>query len=171
MNGVSKKLVIPASVALEAILLGAAVLVVPGLAQEPEAMPRVPPVWCGPGFGFRGGSWKMFDVQAEALGHTPEELFAKLHGGKSLADVAEAQGVDLETVREAMKAARAEGMKEAIRHKVEEGQLSQEQADWMLKGLEMGFMPGRRGFGHGMRGRFGRYAPIGPPPAASTTSS
>jgi hypothetical protein len=167
---VSKKLVIPASVALVAILLGAAVLVVPGLAQEPEVTPKVPPVWCGPGLGFRGGSWKMFDVQAEALGLTPEELFAELHAGKSLADIAEARGVDLEAVREAIEAARAEGMKEAIRQKVEEGRLSQDQADWMLKGLELGFMPGRRGFGHGMRGRFGRFAPIGPPPAASTTS-
>jgi hypothetical protein len=171
MNGMSKKLVALASVALAAILLGAAVLVVPGLAQEPEATPTAPPARCGPGFGFRGGSWEMFDAQAEALGLTPEELFVELHGGKSLTDIAEARGVDLEDVQDAMEAARAEAMKEAIRQAVEDGRFSQAQADWLLEGQELGFMPGGRGFGRGMRGPFGGHAPMGPPSAAPTTSS
>ena len=166
-----KKPVILASVALAVVLLGAAVFVVPGLAQDPTPEPEGPPAWCGRGFGFRGGSWAMFDAQAEALGLTPEELFAELHGGKSLADVAEAQGVELETVQEALRTTRTDSMKEAIEQAVEGGQLSQEKADWLLKGLELGFMPEGRGFGHRMGGRFGGGRQMWGPRAAPTTSS
>lgn len=152
----SKKLVILASVALAVAVLGAAVAV-PALAQEPTPTPEAP---CGcRGLGFWGRSWAVFDAAAEALGLTPEELFAELHAGKSLAEVAEAQGVDLEAVHEAMKAARVEAMKQAIEQAVEEGRLTQEQADWLLEGLELGFLPRRWGFRRGMRGRFGFFAP------------
>ena len=152
----SKKLVILAGVALAVAVLGAAVAV-PALAQEPTPTPEAP---CGcRGFGFWGRSWAVFDAAAEALGLTPEELFAELHAGKSLAEVAEAQGVDLEAVHEAMKAARVEAMKQAIEQAVEEGRLTQEQADWLLEGLELGFLPRRWGFRRGMRGRFGFFAP------------
>jgi len=152
----SKKLVILAGVALAVAVLGAAVAV-PALAQEPTPTPEAP---CGcRGLGFWGRSWAVFDAAAEALGLTPEELFAELHAGKSLAEVAEAQGVDLEAVHEAMKAARVEAMKQAIEQAVEEGRLTQEQADWLLEGLELGFLPRRWGFRRGMRGRFGFFAP------------
>ncbi len=70
-----------------------------------------------------------------------------------------------------MGAARAEGMKEAIEQAVEEGYLTQEQADWMLEGLEKGFMPGRGGFGRGMKGRLGHFAPSRPPFTAPNSSS
>jgi hypothetical protein len=115
-------------------------------------------------FGFgRGGQWTMFDTAAEELGLTPEELFAELHAGKSLEEVAEAQGVDLETLQETLSAARGEAMRDRIAQAVEEGTMDQEQADWLLEGLEQGFIPGRD-FGHGfgggrMRGGFGRLAP------------
>ncbi len=152
----SKKLVILAGVALAVAVLGAAVAV-PALAQEPTPTPEAP---CGcRGLGLWGRSWAVFDAAAEALGLTPEELFAELHAGKSLAEVAEAQGVDLEAVHEAMKAARVEAMKQAIEQAVEEGRLTQEQADWLLEGLELGFLPRRWGFRRGVRGRFGFFAP------------
>ena len=77
-------------------------------------------------FGARGGSWTMFDTAADALGLTPEELFAELHGGKSLEEIAEAQGVDLEDVQDAIQAAELEAQKEAIEQAVEDGKLSQE---------------------------------------------
>jgi len=98
-------------------------------------------------FGLgRGGQWTMFDTAAEALGLTPEELFAELHAGKSLDEVAEEQGVDVKVVRDAMNAARVETMRQAIEQAVEDRNMTQEQADWMLEGLEQGFFP-RRGFG------------------------
>jgi hypothetical protein len=98
-----------------------------------------------------GRSWAVFDAAAEALGLTPEGLFAELHGGKTLSEVAEERGVELETVQEAMKAARVEAMKEAIQQAVEDGRLTQERADWLLEGLEQGFLPrgGRLGRGCG----------------------
>ena len=103
----------------------------------------------------------MFDTAAEALGLTPDELFGELHGGKSLDEVAEAQGVEMETVQEALSAAREAAMRDAIAQAVEDGNMSQEQADWLLEGLDNGFMPHGRGFGHGrgMRGGRGGFAP------------
>lgn len=40
-----------------------------------------------------------------------------------------------------------EAMKAQIQQMVEEGRITQEQADWMLQGLEQGYMPMMRGFG------------------------
>lgn len=112
----------------------------------------------GPGFGR---SWAEFDAAAEALGLTPEELFSQLHSGKTLEEIAQARGVDLEKVWEAVRAARVRAMKEAIQQAVKDGRMSQEQADWLLEGLEKGYFPigpgFRRGFGRGFgRGNWGR---------------
>jgi ribosomal protein S20 len=114
------------------------------------------------GFGFgrmgrlggRGGGWMggfkgclpgHQEWLAEQLGMTVEELNAELEAGKTVAELAEEKGVDLDAVR-------IEAMKERIQQAVEDGTISQEQADWMLQGLEQGFMPGGRGFGFGGRG-------------------
>jgi len=165
----SKRLMILAGVGLAVVLLGAAVLV-PAFADEPTPTPKAPFTCHGRGFGLWGGPWAVFDAAAEALGLTPEELFAELRADQSLADIAEAQGVDLEAVQEAMKAARAEGMREAIEQAVEDEYLTQEQADWLLKGQQLGFMPGRRGFGHGMKRHFGSFGPPWAPSAAPSSS-
>jgi hypothetical protein len=150
-----KRFMILAGAVLTVVLLGATV-VVPAFAQEET--PEIPFGCRGRGFGLMGGSWTMFDTAAETLGLTPEEFFAELHAGKTLEEIAEAQGVELEAVQEAMNAARAEAMREAIEQAVEDGNITQEQADWLLEGLEQGFLPRGRGFGsgHGMRGGFGR---------------
>ena len=114
----------------------------------------------GPGmFGWGGGGqWTMFDTAAEALGLTPEGLFTELHAGKSLEEIAGEQGVEMEAVQDALKAAQAEARRQAIEQAVEDGKMSQEQADWLLEGLEQGFFPGgRRGLGFG--GRWGNPRP------------
>lgn len=98
---------------------------------------------------FHEAFWTMYDAVAEALGLTPEELFGELHGGKSVAEVAEEQGVELEAIHEALEEARVEARKQAIEQAVENGRLTQEQADWMVEGLEQGFVPGGRGPGRG----------------------
>jgi len=109
-------------------------------------------------FGWgRGGQWTMFDTAAEALGLTPEELFAELHAGKSLEEIAEEQGVEMQAVQEALNAAQVEAGRQAIEQAVKDGKMSQEQADWLLEGLEQGFFPGGRGFGCG--GRWGNPVP------------
>ena len=163
----SRRLIILIGVALTAVTLGVA-FVVPTLAQDPTPTPGVGFGCGGRGFGLWGGSCSVFDAAAEALGLTPGELFGELHGGKTLADIA---GDDLGKVQEAMKAAQAEGMKAAIQQAVEDGRITQEQADWMLKGQELGFMHGHRGFGRGMRGGIGGFAPSRLPSPALSSSS
>jgi len=161
-----KRLILLSGVALVALLLAGLAGATFVSAQEPT-----PPVpfgehgggWGGfvrysggrgrGGFGWAGGGqWTMFDTAAEALGLTPEEYFAELHAGKSLAEIAEEQGVEVEAVKDAMNAARGEAMQQGIEQAVEDGSMTQEQADWMLEGLEQGFLPRGRGFGRG-RGR------------------
>jgi len=140
-----KKLLIGAGVALIVLLLAGLAGATFVFAQEPT--PPIPFGWHGGGrgmggfgrggFGWAGGGqWTMFDTAAEALGLTPEELFAELHAGKSLDDIAEAKGVDVQTVYDAMSAARGEAMQQALQQAVEDGRLTQEQADQMIGRLE-----------------------------------
>lgn len=93
-----------------------------------------------------GGSWtRAFDAVAEALGLDPTGLFARLHGGESVAEIAEDAGVDLEAVQEAVRSAHAEERIQAIEQAVEDGRLSEEQGQWLLEGLGEGYVPGGRG--------------------------
>jgi DNA-binding NarL/FixJ family response regulator len=62
------------------------------------------------GMGFcmvmgQGADWTVFDAAADALDMTAQELFTALHSGKTLAEVAEDQGVDIDTVTQAMQEA------------------------------------------------------------------
>lgn len=140
-----------AGVAAVVLLLGVA-MVVPASAQDEE-----PTVQHCLGFGMFGGhGWASFDAAAEALGLTPEELFSELHAGNTLEEIAEAQGVDIDSVYDAMSASRVEAMKEAIQQAVEDGTITQAQADWLLEGLDQGYIPGRFGFGHGFGHGFRR---------------
>jgi len=98
---------------------------------------------------WMGGPLGNREWLAEQLGMTVDELQAELEAGKTITELAEEKGVDLD-------AARIEAMKDRIQQAVEDGTITQEQADWMLQGLEQGFMPGGRGFG-GRGGRFGGF--------------
>jgi predicted DNA-binding protein YlxM (UPF0122 family) len=143
-----KKLLIGAGVALIVLLLACLAGAAFVFAQEPT--PPIPFGWHGGGRGMggfggrgmggfgwaRGGMWTMFDTAAEALGLSPEELFAELRAGKSLAEIAESKGVDVQTVYDAMNAARGEAMQQAIQQAVKDGRMTQEQADQMLDRLE-----------------------------------
>jgi hypothetical protein len=143
----------------------------------PEQLP-----W-GKGFGcMGGGSWTNFDAMAKALNLTPTQLFEELHKGKTLAVIAEEQGVDLAKVQEAANAERVQAMKDAIAQAVTDGKITQAQADWLLKGLEQGYLGKGRGgdfgfgFGHGgrrggMRGFWGGQAPQQAPSAPTPSQS
>jgi hypothetical protein len=72
-----------------------------------------------------------------------EALFTELHDGKTVAEVAEEQGVEMEAIQDATEANGVEARKQAIEQAVEDGRLSQEQAEWMIEGLEQGFSGGR----------------------------
>jgi hypothetical protein len=62
-------------------------------------------------FGHRG---ERLETAAEALGMTAEELKAELQAGKSIAQVAEERGVDLQVVVDALVAVGTERLEQAI---------------------------------------------------------
>jgi hypothetical protein len=110
----------------------------------------------GFGQGARGGfhqrvpgeiphlGWKSSGAElTELLGLTGEELLAEVKDGKTLADVAEAQGVELDAVVDVLMAPMTEKLAEAV----EAGYMTQEQANEkseqmkgkILKALQEGF--------------------------------
>ncbi|MFQ5410207.1 MAG: hypothetical protein ACE5FI_17490 [Anaerolineales bacterium] len=115
-----------------------------------------------PGRGPEGPNGRRGNPEAlaEALGMTVEELQAAKAEGLTLEELAAQQGTTVEDVHAALQAAR----EEAIQQAVEEGRLTQEQADAILNGERpspgSGFGPG--GVGHGPGG-FGGPRSGGPP--------
>jgi transposase-like protein len=87
----------------------------------------------GPGFGpGHGAAGAIFPDLAKALGITREQLRTQLRGGKSIADIAKAQGTSLDDVRSALKA----DAKTAADKAVKDGDLTQAQADELLTHLD-----------------------------------
>ena len=99
------------------------------------------------------------EAVAEALGLSVEELETAKAEGKTMADLAEAQGVDLETVHQAAQSV----LLAAIDQAVADGDLTQEQADQLKERIEnhqpgQGFGgPGGGRGGHHGRGGFGPH--------------
>ena len=165
-----KRLMLLSGGALVALLLVGLVGGTLVFAQDTD--PATGGLGLGPGgrgdmLGWGGGSWAQFDVAAEALGLTPNELFIALHDeGKTLTEVSEEQGADIDALQEALNANRVEAQRQSIAQAVEDGTMSQEQADWLLEGLDKGFMGGGHGMGPGGFG--GRGGPGGPPDASDS---
>ena len=119
-------------------------------ATTPDSTSRVKPEDGGldRSFGFRGGDSAIYDLVAEKLGLTPAELFEQLHDGKTLAEIAEAQSVDLQAIqdeiKDRLKATRVQAMKDKIAQAVTDGDMTQEEADWWLLGIEKGWIDGGR---------------------------
>lgn len=154
-------------------LLSIGVLIV--AAQEDE--PTTPPFGQGMMGGMGGmmhrgmmmgtGDMPGMTAIAEALGMEPNALVEALHSGQTLAQIAEAQGVELQAVTDAMLAA-AEGH---VAELVAAGTLTQEQADEHLAYLQehlaempmfsregCAMMGGMGMMHHGHGGRMGRGA-------------
>ena len=161
MQGKTKRLVAVAG-ALALITIIGALVVGTALAQSdtptpaPKTAPNMPFGRHGMEWGFKGGSWDSYDATAKALNLTPTELFEQLHSGKTLDEIAVAQGVDLAKIQEAANASRIQAMKDAIAQAVKDGKMTQDQADWLLQGLEKGYTGKGRGFGFGPMERGGR---------------
>jgi hypothetical protein len=95
------------------------------------------------------------DVAAQALGMTADELTAQFRAGESLADVADAEGVDVQTVLDAVTDACTQAMRDNIEQAVTDGDLTRAHADWLLEGLDSGYWgPGAEG-GFGFGGHHG----------------
>ena len=83
--------------------------------------------------GHHGGDRIGLETAADALGLTEEELRTALEpDGTSLADVAQAQGVDVDTLVDAL----VQAQQDRIAQAVEDGRLTQAEADQRLADLE-----------------------------------
>ena len=146
-----KRLIMLSGGVLAALLLAGLLGVAVVSAQEPTPPTTTAPAAFGPrgGRGFGRGLCGQagLEAAAEALHMTADELSTQLWGGRTLADLADKAGVDLQTIRDAVDDACLAAQKDAIAQAVEDGRLSQAQADWLLEGLEQGFLPMGRGFG------------------------
>ncbi len=95
------------------------------------------------------------DDLAATLGTTADELKAELRAGTSLADIAAAAGIDINTIIDQIETQ----MTDRINQALADGVIDQDQADTKLEGLRdritervNGERPeGRRGLGHGHR--------------------
>ncbi|HXF86395.1 MAG TPA: hypothetical protein VNK49_13500 [Anaerolineales bacterium] len=115
----------------------------------------------GPGWHGSGLSDAELEAVAKVLGMTTDEVLSALQSGKTLLDLANEKGVAIEDVQAALQAVRVAEMRDAIAQAVEDGTMTQEKADWLLEGLDKGFIGGGDGLGWGrgwgMRGLgFGR---------------
>ena len=119
--------------------IAALAVVVAGLALAVSAEPAA---------AYGGEGWlsdyeeEMQAALAEALGMSVAELDAALAAGQTMPQIIEAQGVDPETLHTAMQAALAEVVAQAVN----DGVLTQEQADLILAHADR---PGPGAFGGG----------------------
>jgi predicted transcriptional regulator len=103
------------------------------------------------GFGIArplGGPIELFDTAADALGIGRDELLDRLRDGKTLDEIAKAEGKSVADVRKAVESA----LKERLDKAVEEGHLTRERADEMLSHVT------------DMLDDLGRFPLIKPPP-------
>ena len=107
----------------------------------------------GPG-GGRGLGQVELEAAAKVLNMTADELSTALQGGKTLEQIAEEEGVDFADVQAAVQAAHATELRDRIQQAVDDGTITQENADWLLEGLDKGFI--------GVPGAFGLGGPHGP---------
>ena len=122
------------------------------------------------GRGGRGLDGAGLEAIAEVLGMEPEEMKTALQEGKTLQELADEAGVDMEEIHEVMSALREDAaaereqaMRDHIAQALADGTMSQEQADWMLEGLDKGyFFNSIGGFG-GRGGKFHSGEEFNPP--------
>jgi hypothetical protein len=113
----------------------------------------------GRGPGGRGGlGAEELEAAAEVLGMTSDEVASALQSGKTLLDLADEAGVDIADVQAAIQAVHIAEARERIAQAVQDGNMTQAQADWMLQGLNNGYMMGGGpgGFGRGVGGPRGQ---------------
>jgi len=149
-----------------------AALGISSLAFAQESTPAAPaaPLAHGGGFGRGPYSQEALAAAAEVLGMTVDELSTQLWGGKPLADLAAEAGVELQAVRDAIEAAQLEAIRADIAQAVEDGSITQAQADWLLEGLDNGYWGSGSGFGRGFGMGRGGFRGFGLPSSNSTTT-
>ncbi len=133
----------------------------------------------GPGDGHGHGlGTAELEAAAKVLNMTTDELSAALQNGKTLEQVASDQSVDFAKVQEAVQAAHVTEMRDRIQQALNDGTITQANADWLLEGLDKGFIgvPGAFGFGGPHGSGFGpgqnqNQTPLPQPTQQSTPQS
>jgi lipoate-protein ligase A len=100
----------------------------------PLVLPLIAPGMRGFGFGHHGPKIFRFglDTAADYLGVTREELRDAMREGKTLAEVAEAEGKSVDGLVDALVADQTERLDEAVK----DGRLTKKQRDEIVAGLE-----------------------------------
>jgi len=103
---------------------------------------------------FRGGMCGQagLDAAAKALKMTTADLQAQLWGGQTLSGLADKAGVKIADVQSAVQAACQQALKDAINQAVKDGKITQAKADWLIEGIDKGFIGGQGDFGFGFGG-------------------
>ena len=149
-----------AGVAAGATLLGGTVLIaVPALAQDDSSDPSTDDSAAVTPKAFRDGS--KFTTLADALGIDTTELRDRLEAGETVAGIAAAEGVDIDTVVDVLVAAAEERLATAV----SDERITQDRADERLAEVEeriTAMVNGEVPFGlrNGFRG-FGGFGPFG----------
>jgi hypothetical protein len=107
------------------------------------------------GFG-RGGICGQagLDAAAKALKMTSDDLKAQLWGGQTLSGLADKAGVKIADVQGAVQAACQQAQIDAVNQAVKDGKLTQANADWLIEGIQKGYIGGGKGgFGMDLGGR------------------
>ena len=104
----------------------------------------------GGGHGHGLGTAEL-DAAAKVLNMTSDELSTALQSGQTLEQIASSKGVDFAKVQEAIQAAHVAEMRTRIAQAVQDGTITQANADWLNEGLDKGYfgVPGAFGFGFG----------------------
>ena len=116
----------------------------------------------GPGgeHGFGLGDVEL-EAAAKVLGMTTDEVQAALQNGKTLQDLADDAGVDIADVQAAIQAAHTTEMRDRIQQAVDDGTITQENANWLLEGLDKGFIGVHGAFNLGFGGPRGGHGGLG----------
>lgn len=118
--------------------------------------------------GGRGLGDAELEAAAKVLGMTTDELSTALQSGQTLEEIATEKGVDIADVQAAIQAVHNEEMRAQIEQAVTDGTMTQDKADWLLEGLDKGYLDGPMfGIGFG-RGGHGGPDGLGQPPVDQT---
>ena len=123
-----KNAVVAVSIVITVALLGPLALGAV-FAQEPTEtpVPADPGGWYGMGPGHM-----MLDELAELLGMSPQELFDARKAGKTLAEIGAEKGFSEQQLGDAL----LEKRRQQIEDAVADGDLTREQADWLIQKME-----------------------------------
>jgi hypothetical protein len=142
------------------VLMIAALGVSSAFAQTPTPPATTTTPYAHGGFGRGMCGQAGLDAAAKALKMTTDELSAQLWGGQTLSGLAEKAGVKIEDVQSAVQAACQQAQIDAIKQAVTDGKITQANADWLIEGIQKGYIGGGKGgfggFGMDMGGRGGR---------------